>query len=287
MSDIAVNWSLQTHAYERALKTKKIQKFIGLDDTLFIFPLIRALSNCNIETIGLQHGVFDKKSIGYCESKFGKPIWYDKVIFWDELWKDVFLRNNPWFEPKNAKVGFSPEIFNIDEVDSKKKPSSDFQSLYVLYDSFCDTKAFTEVLKRLIIDGYHLNIKLRPGVSDKVFREMYVFSDKEWLSVTTHQKIDLGFVKENLAIIGLKTSLLYHLHFLNIPIWIIDFDMHYLDDLRGDDRFTFIHPNVFLDGKYLELLEPRKQGMKINFPAYPSLLSLINHTYTEAKNVKL
>ena len=63
LSHISKNWSLESRAYEFALKAKGIKKFVGLDDTLFIFPLLRALSNCNVETIGLQHGVFDKKSI--------------------------------------------------------------------------------------------------------------------------------------------------------------------------------------------------------------------------------
>ena len=209
----------------------------------------------------------------------------DKVIFWDELWRNVFLRNNPRFKIQNTKVGFSPEIFNQNEVDLEENIFSDTQNLYVLYDSFCDTKAFTKVLKRLISDGYHLHIKLRPGVNDKIFREMYAFSEKEWLSITTHQKVDLSIVKETLAVIGLKTSLLYHLHFVNIPIWIIDFDMHYLDELRDDDRFTFIDPVVFLNGDYMHLLETVRRKNKIKFPDDLSLLSLINLNNSEEGNV--
>ena len=107
---------------------------------------------------------------------------------------------------------------------------------------------------------------------------MYVFSDIEWQNVTTHHKIDLSLVTDSLAVIGVKTSLLYHLHFLNVPIWVVDFDMHYLDDLRDDNRFTFIPSQAFIDGSYLKFFKPRKQYKKIILPVYPSLLRIANMT---------
>lgn len=254
----------QKKAYDRLLNSgHNLKGFVGIDDVLFIHPLLFSLKEKSIVSVGFQHGLYGRKSIGYAvESGRKNYAWFDFLVVWDTFWKKVFLTNNSNFEEEKIFVGVKSEFYNFRKTNNPKN-----RTVLVMYESFVDLDDYRNFMKGLTSKGFKLVVKLRPGVSIEEFQNLYEIPDK----VETVYEMTQDLIDRVSVVLGAKTSLLYHLLTANRPIWILETQYHYLDEVLELSEVVRLAPS---DIDNIEEIYDYSVNMRLDFEGAKEISSV-------------
>src|SRR5205814_7490863 len=97
----AANLQLHARLFTRLLRAAGLRRVIGIDEHTNFCALICAAHALGIETIGLQHGVFHKYSIGWTTPGIPRShtTGYDSILVWGEFWRDLLAELSTTYAP--------------------------------------------------------------------------------------------------------------------------------------------------------------------------------------------
>jgi hypothetical protein len=216
----------QMNLYQRIFNNTEYEKLIGIDDVLFIFPLLYAAKANNIFSIGYQHGLYGKKAIGYTSEYCHNFEWFDNLVVWDDFWKSTFLNNNNKFLSQNI---ITDQNKRLKQNELKQNPNN--HKILCMYESFLDIEEYVFFLRSFMKMGFKLIMKLRPGVNVGELKEYYSFTDDEFSNIEYCEYIDIELLNNISIIVGAKTGLLYEMLSSGRPVWIVETNYHILDEV--------------------------------------------------------
>jgi hypothetical protein len=223
----------QKEIYEKLLKIKHYQTFLGVDDTLLLYPLLFACNKLGIITLGFQHGLYNKKNIGYSVKYSNNYIWFDYLFVLNSFWKEVYIENNNFFNSDKVMV-YNPKIVSSKTYDSPRN-----KSILLMYESFFDEENYSFFIRKLIENGFKITMKLRPGVYESEVENYYCSIDEIILKQIEYvYDINDDIIHNTDIIVGAKTFLLFQLLTYKKPIWIVETRYHYLDEALENNIFT-------------------------------------------------
>jgi len=197
-----------TNLYFRSTKTRAL---IGIDDPSFGRPFIAGCRGAGLITIGVQHGLYGSENIGY--SDLEKSIhWYDYLICWDEFCKNIFLENNKNFKEERVLTG--TDFFFSGDTKGKVK-----DTIFLIGEENINSSLLDDIISMMLKDNWKV-VCLKKGGS--------AGSNPDIIYVSNIY--DVPF-EECAAIIGAKSSLVYQLHRLNLPTFIVPCGEGYLSEL--------------------------------------------------------
>lgn len=226
----------QFNSYQNLFRKRPAGKnFYGIDDPLYLFPLLFSLNRNNVSTIGFQHGLYSNNDFGYAVRNCVKFEWFNRLVVWDEFWANVYNRINPYYNGNSIFSGMGVEQFDLNF-----SPNPDNKRVLCMYERFLNIEEYVFYLKSLINAGFFLVIKMRPESSVTDIATEYGFSEQEMKSISVCDKITDDLIAQISLIAGCKTSLLYSLLNSGRPVWIFRTTYHYLEQLKGLDTISYI-----------------------------------------------
>lgn len=230
---------LQIAMYQRIFdKRSPGPRFFGIDDTLYLFPLLFVLNRLGVKTVGFQHGLYSTNDFGYAVRSCVKFEWYSKLVVWDNFWKKVYCKINPYYPEDSVFIGVGHEQLKI-----KLTPNPNNRCILCMYELFLNVDEYSYYLKALISSGFRIIIKLRPQSNLKDIATEYRLTDLEMLNVELVDEIDTQLISRVSIIAGCKTSLLYSLINVNRPVWIFETSYHYLEEVINSGGIQLIKKN--------------------------------------------
>jgi len=221
----------QVDLYLRLFRARKIgRRFYGIDDPLYLFPLLFALNRSGVETVGFQHGLYSKNDFGYAVRSCSSFEWYNKLAVWDGFWGKAYQRVNPYYPADSILVGIGCEQFN-----TTLTPNPNNRHVLCMYERYLDVCEYVYFLKALIREGFLLTIKMRPQSLVSDLRSEYGFTSEEMEHINICNQIDGELLSRISLIAGCKTSLLYSLMSVGRPVWIFETSYHYLEQIVALD----------------------------------------------------
>lgn len=229
----------QINMYKRIFDKSSIgPRFYGIDDPLYLFPLLFVLNRVGVETIGFQHGLYSSNDFGYAVRSCKQFEWYSKLVVWDAFWKKVYCKINPYYPEDSVFIGVGHEQLTI-----KLTPNPNNRCILCMYELFLNVDEYSYYLKALINSGFRIIIKLRPQSNLKDIATEYRLTNLEMLNVELVDEIDTQLISRVSIIAGCKTSLLYSLINMNRPVWIFDTSYHYLEEVINSGGIKLIKKN--------------------------------------------
>ncbi len=231
--------SQKQYALYRKILSKKPKAtcLLGVDDPLYLFPLILAAHRSGLKTIGFQHGLYGKNHIGYAVKHARQFEWFQWLVVWDDFWKKVFLGNNRFFPADKVISGVQSKKY-----DFTLKPNPNNRKILCMYERFLDISEYMLYLKTIIAKGFTIVLKLRPGTCHTELRLEYPFTEQEISAVELVETLDQSILDGVAIIAGVKTSLLYDMLFLDRPLWIFHSSYHYLDEVMQIPKVKVVKP---------------------------------------------
>ncbi len=201
-------------------------RFYGIDDPLYLFPLLFALNRCGVQSVGFQHGLYSRNDFGYAVRRCSRFEWYDKLVVWDVFWAEAYRRINPYYPAESVLAGIGSEQFDVEPT-----PNPDNRHVLCMYERFLDVGEYVFFLRALIRGGFHITMKMRPESTVRDLAAEYGLTDDEMSHVDIAEHIDGELLGRVSVIAGCKTSLLYSLLPAGRPVWIFETSYHYLEQV--------------------------------------------------------
>lgn len=226
----------QMAMYLRIFHARKVgPRFYGIDDPLYLFPLLFALNRSGVQTVGFQHGLYSQNDFGYAVRRCSRFEWYDKLVVWDRFWAGVYHRINPYYPAGSILVGIGSEQF-----DAPPTPNPNNRHVLCMYERFLDVEGYVYFLRALISAGFHLTVKMRPESSVSDLAAEYGFTREEMEHIDICDHIDGELLSRVSLIAGCKTSLLYSLLSVGRPVWVFESSYHYLEQVLALDNVHIV-----------------------------------------------
>ena len=197
-----------TRQFFRATKTKAL---IGIDDPSFGRPFIKGCRDSGMITIGVQHGLYGAENIGYSDIEKSIP-WYDYLICWDKVSKQIFMENNKSYSGKRILIG--ADFFLTGRAKGEVK-----DTIFLIGEENIDSSLLDNIVSMMLKDNWNVLCLMKGGHTGSKPGIKYVPSIS-----------DVPFEK-CAAVIGSKSSLVYQLYKLNIPTFIVPCGEGYLAEL--------------------------------------------------------
>lgn len=226
----------QMKTYLRVFYVRKVgPRFYGIDDPLYLFPLLFALNRSSVQTVGFQHGLYSENDFGYAVRRCARFEWYDRLVVWDRFWAEVYHRINPYYPAGSILIGIGSEQF-----DAAPTPNPNNRHVLCMYERFLDVEKYVYFLKALIRAGFRLTVKMRLESSVSDLAAEYGFTKEEMEHIDICDRIDGELLSGVSLIAGCKTSLLYSLLSAGRPVWIFETSYHYLEKVLALDNVHII-----------------------------------------------
>jgi hypothetical protein len=242
LSDLVYSYRQQ----DKLLKDKPFDIFYGLDDcNNNIFPILLFCKDKKIQTIGHQHGLWSDKQVSYTQPIVDNPLqynWYDKYIVWGEYWKEKILDLSNAYNESDLIVGCNKT--HINKLKNNKNRTIDVNNLNILipYEFLANTKLIGEYISIFIKLGH--TIFFKPRVDEDIGEQLqaYFLNDDDLKMLQILEQVDENSMSKIDVVAGTFTTLLYDLMIYNKPLWILDTESKFLDELIGEDlayKITF------------------------------------------------
>ena len=231
---MAANARLHTRLLALLFRLAGIRRIIGIDEHTSFAALICAARADGIETIGLQHGVFHKYSIGWTTP--GIPhehtAGYDRILVWGEFWRKLLCELSSTYRAEQLlTAGFiRPSTVSL-KPRSSEPPRGQFRIL-LPYEFLANPEEIANFVQAFLDRGFKVFFKVR---FDDTLDEQLRMLPREKLELVpelTQELLDSMHVCA-----GTSTTMMYELYYLGVPSWFIetkhDSNIHMVDHGLG------------------------------------------------------
>jgi len=231
---MAANARLHTRLLALLFRLAGIRRIIGIDEHTSFAALICAARADGIETIGLQHGVFHKYSIGWTTP--GIPhehtAGYDRILVWGEFWRKLLCELSSTYRAEQLlTAGFiRPSTVSL-KPRSSEPPRGEFRIL-LPYEFLANPEEMANFVQAFLDRGFKVFFKVR---FDDTLDEQLRMLPREKLELVpelTQELLDSMHVCA-----GTSTTMMYELYYLGVPSWFIetkhDSNIHMVDHGLG------------------------------------------------------
>ena len=238
-------------AHSKTIAKSQIKVFYGFDDCNgYIFPLLYALKENGIFTIGHQHGAYAKRHAGYIMEGISSENyeWFDKVIVWGSYWKKLLLDHSKAYTVDLFEIGGNKFKFDYSLVNTK---AEDTKNILIPYEFAGNTFKIGKYIEKFIELGYTIYFKPRPDEKIEDQLAAYCLPNEVNKKIIIAEKLDHDLISKIDIVAGAMTTLIYEMLPYNKVIWILDTEYKHLHDLVD---YNLAH-KITLDN--LENLEER------------------------------
>lgn len=198
---------------------KDVKLFFGLDNPSFVYPLLYALKNRGVLTVGYQHGTYNSFLLEYTQKNLTGYEWFDHVVVWGEYWRDLLVKHGntlPWstwlLGTMKKKVCHCPS------------PPKGNRCVLVPYEQWVDTKKLGMFIEEGIKKGFKIYLKLRPDVESSLQIEAHVLSEEAKNQIIPVKVLDEMILDEIDVVLASFTSFLYECLSCEKIIWALDLE---------------------------------------------------------------
>ena len=231
------NYQFLKYLYSSVVKSRKVRGLIGLDDILVCGPLLEALSENGIEKIGIQHGLYDSKMIGYCGRDGNNRDFFDTVHVWNERWSEIIKYHNPLIKTVINSGNYLAN-FSI-------SPTAGL-NLICMYESYTDVEKYSKLLNLITKLGIAITIKLHPNVTPNECLAEYPLENLHLVKFV--HSLETAVINKDCLFIGTKTSTLTRNELGQFKKYILNNEYNFLNDFsRGDESFVYGDVNNILE----------------------------------------
>ena len=246
MEAMSANAQLHAGLVGRLLRLAGIRRVIGIDEHSSFGALIAAARAQAVETIGLQHGVFHKYSIGWTTPGIPHEFTagYDRILVWGEFWRELLCElSTTYRDARLVPAGFiRPSTISLRR--RTLQPTGTPFRILLPYEFLANPEEINAYVEAFHARGFQVLFKVRFDDTLETQLQMLDRSKLELVSDLTQEILDTIHVCA-----GTSTTMMYELYYLNIPIWFIrtrhDSNLHMvehglaaditLDKLRAPD----------------------------------------------------
>ena len=215
---MAANARLHTRLLSILFRLAGIRRIIGIDEHTSFAALICAARTGGIETIGLQHGVFHKYSIGWTTPGIPheQTAGYDRIVVWGELWRALLAELSSTYTPDRLlSAGFiRPSTISLRRRE--RQPEGGPFRILLPYEFLANPEEIAAYVRAFHRLGFKILFKVR---FDDTLDEQLRLLPRECLDLVpelTQEVIDSVHVCA-----GTSTTMMYELHALGVPAWFI------------------------------------------------------------------
>jgi len=223
------------HSHARLFKHMDYSLLIGLDDTTIVYPLLYALSDKSIHSLGIQHGAYVSRHEDYIMNGGIKDYkWFDNVIVWGDYWKRLILKHSNLFDDSYHIVASNKHSYNYKLTDTLNER----KVVLIPHEFLADTIAVGEYIRKFIDQGFDVHFKVRPGTNDEIDDQLHAYFLGDY-----HEKITIieEITSDQMSCVGViagtSTTLLFDLLPFQKPIFLLDTPLKFIMDM-ADDGFA-------------------------------------------------
>lgn len=188
---------------------------LSIDDMRHDHEIMIAARRANIASYAFQHGQFTPYHIGWIatEAYHGEYARADRLVVWNEYWRNELIALNAVWSADRIDVGGSPK----DLTALKIMHSADSPLVLIPYEIHAPTETLKRFLESLKACGMEPVIKLRPDKSTSGQLERFGDVGKDIRTVT-----DLADLHEPVACVaGTSSTFLYDAAGSGVPVGLV------------------------------------------------------------------
>ena len=216
---ILANARLHARLLTRLFRLARVRRVIGIDEHTSFASLICAARELGIETIGLQHGVFHKYSIGWTTPAIPHEYTagYDRILVWGEFWRKLLVElSSTYHSGQLMSAGFiRPSTISLKRRSAE--PSREVFRILLPYEFLANPEEIAAFVHAFHARGFKVLFKVR---FDDTLDEQVRMLPKEKLELVpelTQELLDSIHVCA-----GTSTTMMYEFYYLGIPSWFIE-----------------------------------------------------------------
>ena len=216
---VLANVRLHARLLTRLFRIAGVRRVIGIDEHTSFASLICAARSLGIETVGLQHGVFHKYSIGWTTPGIPHEFTcgYDQILVWGEFWRKLLCElSSTYREEQLLTAGFiRPSTVSL-KHRSSEPPRGEFRIL-LPYEFLANPEEIAGFVHAFLDRGFKVFFKVR---FDDTLDEQLRMLPREKLELVpelTQELLDSIHVCA-----GTSTTMMYELYYLGVPSWFIE-----------------------------------------------------------------
>ncbi len=243
-------------AHTRDLRTARFKTFYGIDDTQTILPLLYACQDQKIDTVAHQHGAaYHRWHASYMmEGLRPEEIrWFDKLIVWDEYWRERFSALSNLRPHGGVVVGgdLFGDQFRATETESPVGTHRP-RAILVPYEFLTNTYQVGLYVTKLLRLGYDVWFKPRSDEKLEDQLDAYCLPPDSLDRLKIVRRLTREFIDGIDVVAGTMSTLVYQLIPFRKAVWLLETDYPcYLDHLADEG---YIHRIRYED---LDKLEER------------------------------
>jgi hypothetical protein len=218
MEVMIANAILHAGQLTRLLQLAGIPRVIGIDEHTSYAALIVAARGRGVETIGLQHGVFHKYSIGWTTPGIphGFTAGYDRLLVWGEFWRELLCTLGSTYTAQRLEAaGFiRPSTISLERRTTQPK-GQPFRVL-LPYEFLANANEIAAYVEAFHACGCKVLFKVR---FDDTLTTQLQMLDRGKLELVSD--LNQEVIESIHVCAGTSTTMMYELYYLNVPIWFI------------------------------------------------------------------
>ena len=213
------NVRLHARLLTRLFRLARVRRVIGIDEHTSFASLICAARSLGVETIGLQHGVFHKYSIGWTTPAIPHEFTagYDRILVWGEFWRKLLGElSSTYRSAQLISAGFiRPSTISLQRRSTQ--PSREVFRILLPYEFLANPEEIAGYVHAFHARGFKVFFKVRfDDTLDEQLR-MLPREKMELVPDLTQELLDSIHVCA-----GTSTTMMYELYYLGIPSWFIE-----------------------------------------------------------------
>lgn len=212
------NMSRQSHLMERLMKLAHIHKIVGIDEHTSFGAMICAARAAGISTLGLQHGVFHKYSIGWTTPGIPSEFTagYNEILVWGPFWRDLLAKlSSTYRDFQLIPAGFIRPCTVSFRPRSCQPDSPPFKIL-LPYEFLANPEEIAAYITAFQKRGFKVYFKVR--FDDTLDQQLHMLprENLELVPELTQELLDSMHVCA-----GTSTTMMYEFYCLGMPVWFI------------------------------------------------------------------
>lgn len=215
---MAANARLHTRLLALLFRLAGVRRIIGIDEHTSFAALICAARADGIETIGLQHGVFHKYSIGWTTP--GIPhehtAGYDRIVVWGEFWRELLAELSTTYPAARLEPAGFIRPSTISLRRRERQPEGGPFRILLPYEFLANPEEIAAYVRAFHRLGCKILFKVR---FDDTIDEQLRLLPRECLELVP--ELTQEVIESIHVCAGTSTTMMYELHALGVPAWFI------------------------------------------------------------------